>query len=965
MSNKKKSSSTTLNRATPFYVNVKQEYKKLADNSFAKLITNTSELATLKEIANVFSEFVDKKLYTDVAKKHLPHTFTSTVEIGDLKGQKGVHHRLFLDIESEITRSTVENIMQDYGYVSYYSYNHGVKSENRFRLIVDLDRAYTSEEFKYAKKQLIKMFPFVDTVSFETNRIMYLPVLYDGKRNPEIKYNEGNNFSLEKLIIETNIQEQSTKIQVTNKKIEIPHDKKYNKVKREKAVQNAQDMFKYVGIGETHKSLFNASVILKSACFSLEEALTLIGQYETTEHRGKISRDWDSIEAQPSDYFLEDKSVMELLKTYEHKPIHIPKNLIIIDKYISEVKDIIFSDLKKHKKILINADANTGKTHLFLNTTDRIILIQPYVILARQTFKKAKKLYKNRKISLVQNGTKPDFKADLIITTYDGLQKFYSEEGKEWLKTARFVVDEAHNITTSSSDDFRQNAIRKIVENEFLANEIVYLTATPIKDSNFEDIHTINIQRKIRRKKKLYITKYDDRVQAVVDAVTSSKKGSRHVIFINNKKVNFQLDAIFTDMGYNCQVVNTDVMNDYEVKKFIETGELANDIDILISTSILSEGFRIDADIDTLHVLSLIGAEQLHQFSERPSGNAIKNTIIYKKDTSVSSDRNTYSPITEKSNLVNYATGLVKVNNVILHAEESKNEYIRKQTNISEIEKAALNKQLSKDTAAYKLTHKDERNLVYFNPMRDEFEINELGINFLVYDKTKHFNWKNTDFLVDELVGLYNFTFSQDNVTYNSNKRKTKLKNDMSEHSKVNKADMLKIFDGIISEITNTIQANPHDEFIDYEDEDVIANKYIKRYNSINYLINDPQISLELLKSFGINRTASYHNFITSYNLSKQEDTGIIAQLKKEIIIGKRYTAHELNFIVKNIFKQNELTNTKWKEDTTKTNTTTLYLKKIFEMTPITERKGKDIYETYNIKSFMAYKNFIDVELVL
>jgi len=957
---KLKSNKETINK-TPFYVNLKQDYKSLPNNKFAKLITSNSELVTTTEIFEGLTHIVNNTQNTSLNKKQLPHTFTSTVEKGELKGQRGVHYKLFLDVESKVSRETTETNLSKYNFISYNSFNHGVKDGHRYRIILDLDRAYSSEEFKYAKKQLIKMFPFVDEHSFESNRMMYLPSIYEGKRNPNVKHNKGVNFSLKELIITPTkiVKKPQNKVNTA-----VLAGGKYDKKKQGCAIQKAQDMFNEKS---THDACFCASVLLKSAGLELDEVMDVIGDYETAEHDGKISRDWNSINATPNDYYLENPSTYDLLKHYKYKPVpEEDKNVIKIDEYVSEVQDVIFEKLEKHKKILINSDANTGKTYMFLKHTEQnVIIIQPYSTLVTQSYKLAKKINPNSRVGKVKEKQRPNFNDNIIVTTYDGLQKFFSTEGQEWLKDSVYVVDEAHNITMSAAERYRLRAIKSVVTNERFAKKVVYLTATPIDDSNFEEFHTLTIQKKIRREKNLHVTKYDDRTQAVVDAITKTDKNKKHIIFIDNKKVNFQLEKIFTDLGHKCLVVNTDVMDNEKVIDFVETGELG-DVDILITTRILSEGVRIKDDIDSIHILSMLGGESIHQFSERPSNNAIKNTIIYKKNFDSSSDRNTYSRKQHKKELIDYAGEIAEIRNTVLKAEILANKLIEQKSN--KIEGLVNRKTLSKDDVAYKVLLADERDLVYFDSMADRFLINKEGINHILFEKRIKFDWKNTDLLVDFLLLKYNFTFSSDNVTYNDSKKNSKTKESMSTHKKLSKEELEYKFDGIINYIDDVITKHRFERTIEYVNDDVVdnilINKFIKKYNEINHAMDDPKTSLKLLKEFGINGTKTQQRFLESYKLTNTDDNDIIKNIKSKFEIGKSYTPLQIHNIIINVFKENKLTNTRWKQVNSKTYETSTFLKSIFEIKSTLTRKGNDVFRSYLIKGYDSFKNFTEIDLM-
>lgn len=223
---------------------------------------------------------------------------------------------LTLDYDSNVSRETVEKELSNFEYISYYSFNHGVKEGNRFRIILNLDANVEIKNINSRlKKDILNEFKFEgdlpDSASIK-NGWMALPALYEGHRNPEVKYNGGFRYSLlniiNKISLEKNIN--NTMKHKINEKVD--DSKEFNAERQQNTFDELKDELFNASVGNRHNAVVN--FISKCSLIGLDasEIRTVIYDYEENEE--KISMWIDLIEE-----WTADRKTISYYYRYEYK----------------------------------------------------------------------------------------------------------------------------------------------------------------------------------------------------------------------------------------------------------------------------------------------------------------------------------------------------------------------------------------------------------------------------------------------------------------------------------------------------------------------------------------------------------------------------------------------------------------------------------------------------------------------
>jgi len=948
-----------------FYLNTKQKFTNLENNPnkvpLLKKVVLEEELhndITFDEIRKIITYTADNSEYAHkLEKKRLPYTTTTHMRKGLFAKQKGVHSILMLDIDNSITRQKVEHLFKPYNFISYYSYSHGIKPNDRFRIMIELDRTYTSEEFLLMKPLLKKTYPYVDSISFESNRVIYLPTIYDGKRKPVIRNNYGETLSLEPILTDSIEQAIAKSVNVRRKLFNpkrISENKEFNIRKQAKRLDNVHNIMSNKSVGETHNLLYKQAVSLSYAGFSNEVIINELSQYESSEHSGKVAKDVENINVVVDSWFYKTPNFAERFNSLNLNENDIKPDEVLINEYISEQGGYILEQMKKHKNVLLHANTNTGKTHFFLNITDRpVILFVPLVNIVNQVYDDI--LETRDDVCIIKEGYKPDFTKKLMICTYESIHKFENNKGREWLQDALLVLDEAHNMTIASDYHFRQKTLSTINDYKDLAKNVVYMSGSPIFDSNISGFKIITIKPKKQRAKHLKLIIYKNKIQSVIDVIKQNK--GQHFIYNDNKKQNETYYKLLTEVGFNCKLISSNTKQD----DFVQSGILDENIDIVIATKVLSEGVRFYNDIGSLHVLKESSSEIIYQYSERPKYNAMTNVYLYKANTNQSKDRIYYDKETYKSEL------LKEANASLIYTSENSVQALKKDENsiVPHQDDAAQRKfNNAIESIINAMIPNDDVNLIRFNYFINKYETNQLGINYLLHKKETTYKWNNIEFLVQDLCNKYGFIFNTDNdITY-----ATKIKNDyisslMDKLTKETKQKELDTFEVIIDNIANHIKLNPNLSSLTFDDNNddysVFANVIARRFNDVNRIYKNPIKTLNLIYSHGVGTTRSFNRLLDIEILKNYKDNSeLVADVYATFKIGGFYTSDEQIVMVKKIFLKHKLLS-KWKIDNLTKNATTIFLKHFFHIKSKDKRFGDKIKRVNVIISENATHNYI------
>lgn len=257
---------------------------------------------TFDELANEIKTLSQRVIYK---KKSLPILFTTSRKVSQTENYtfqteekfKGDHELLCLDYESnELSRRQAENRIKklDLRYIAYNTFSHGVCAEKkyRYRIIVQLNRAYKPEDFKLVKKELQEQFSFgkdgLDMNSFKQNSFMFLAAIFEGNRKPKITEHKGGVLNLESMLLR--VEAERAKPKPLSKNITVPDENELNEELQDKELKAVHQLLNFREKGNTHDFLRKGVIRLKYAGFDDATIINELEGYETPEHRGRVAK---------------------------------------------------------------------------------------------------------------------------------------------------------------------------------------------------------------------------------------------------------------------------------------------------------------------------------------------------------------------------------------------------------------------------------------------------------------------------------------------------------------------------------------------------------------------------------------------------------------------------------------------------------------------------------------------------
>lgn len=331
-------------------------------------------------------------------------------------------------------------------------------------------------------------------------------------------------------------------------------------------------------------------------------------------------------------------------------------NKFTFKEYLSDCQSEIISILDldndeiSHDDRYINliANMNSGKTYsmlyLALKEDFKIIVVTPLKIIAMQ---KEKEINENPDLGNVlgvyEGVTSDNIKDKLeqgvsvFICVYDSLQKFFDPELKDIFTPSDYIlaVDEAHSFVTEYG--YRDNAINynKDIEERF--NRVLYLTGTPEatinrKHRSFlfevetppEKKHVKIMQYKYnrielekeRRSEDLEIKEiniHENTLWHLFNAIINNNTKNLIVVLLDNNEKLIQLYTALNNYyatkrdveKKNVKMLNSARKDSQTYINLADTEEISSDIDILLTTRVISDGVNIINEEVNLYVIDL------------------------------------------------------------------------------------------------------------------------------------------------------------------------------------------------------------------------------------------------------------------------------------------------------------------------------------------------------------------------
>jgi hypothetical protein len=298
-------------------------------------------------------------------------------------------------------------------------------------------------------------------------------------------------------------------------------------------------------------------------------------------------------------------------------------------EYLTKVaadNGLAISDFKN--KIIISP-TGSGKSTLIRSMAahERIVVAVPTNALQRDFEREANRngidcfiFNSNTYLSKINSTGIPVSDARFIITTYRSFGVLANVLGN-CCSDYNLIIDEAHNFTSSSSDNFMHDDLFLMLQSFRKFQSVTLFTATdlPVFAPELQlEKWIFTIPSKIERELQFYekgISQYD--TAALMSAVVS-RNGQLPLIVLNSKKDKLlRMKRALSTYDTDFKVFNADTKKEDYHNELLSTGK--TDADCIIATSVIKEGVNIydSREHVVLIVLSELHAAELEQFAAR------------------------------------------------------------------------------------------------------------------------------------------------------------------------------------------------------------------------------------------------------------------------------------------------------------------------------------------------------------
>lgn len=552
---------------------------------------------------------------------------------------------LGIDIDDEYNETDVQTVLKHFkGRVSaaYYSFSHGKPNnkggtENRYRLLFQLDKHLTDYEtgkeiVKIIRDELISLYPNFSASKID---IMQPKTLWHGSKRPPI-------FIDESAFLNTELYSAKVELILERKREAL-------KARRKDAAKDFRYQTNNPAIFPELVEMANAIGHIPSGTDQFEKWRNATLSIRSHEFEGQISEEeglhlFDIIsggESDESTYFNYNPNGNMTLGTFikyatdagykrKHKYGYalletneaIEKELIRVKGHIPV--DIAKELLQRKQKILVSSPTGSGKTTAFINAFKELSSKDfHFYIFSAPTIALSEQIAAEHQLPCITGGMQnlryevtnmAAAGSRVFVSTYDKTSELISllendlEIGNKLKAEYTIVVDEIHKYTEAYN--YRFVAIDNLERLSSLATSLIGLSGTveDILKDKFDTLIEIDTGNKKSPCLDYRVFTYDTNENGVVTAdnadvmllpvVRGLLQQSRVLLFINNKERIKRIARLLKKEGITCQTVSSDDRKSATYTNIVESGEIEDGVQVVISTTVLADGISIKNKLD-------------------------------------------------------------------------------------------------------------------------------------------------------------------------------------------------------------------------------------------------------------------------------------------------------------------------------------------------------------------------------
>lgn len=288
------------------------------------------------------------------------------------------------------------------------------------------------------------------------------------------------------------------------------------------------------------------------------------------------------------------------------------------DEWLSDRPPVI-----RCERAMLVGETSIGKTSYVLG-----LLASRYpVILLLPTVSQTQQIavtWAAQELSVVHARCQPESLQRTIVATYDQLPTIRRKLGAACADYL-LVVDEVHKVYQAGS--YRAKALQGLLEAIDTLGQpggfrcFLGLSATLQPDLlDFTVGQWIVVRKPARWVRQVAITEYQE-IDAWVETLLRQDLlplDALNVIRLNDVQRLQALEAFFTERGYRCLVVHSQVQDEEEIQQMLAGEAVATDCQLLLTTSLLDEGINLqNENLGCVHLIGDIHSGELHQFLGR------------------------------------------------------------------------------------------------------------------------------------------------------------------------------------------------------------------------------------------------------------------------------------------------------------------------------------------------------------
>lgn len=525
----------------------------------------------------------------------------------------------------------------------FYTFSHGSKG-NRYRLVFQLDRTINDE---------YKMRGIIDLIARDL-KMMGIPVDTQAK-NPLQIVRGGKKH----LLINKDNKLDTGELLKRLKKEEVKRQQDlYDNFKKDlrpihfDILKEMAHKIGYIpsgtGEGEVWKRLTVAiKHYVNTGFISNEEGFEL---YDILSGGEQSERSWNTLRANGQATIA--SFVHEARKRgYKGKYTHYTNDIEIKELFEKEtirVKGYIPSDVAKelilkNKRILVDSPTGSGKTTSFLTAFKELASKKKhFYIFAAPTIALTEQNALSHKVRAIKGKTSNLFKIinqdvkngkRIFISTYD-MAPILIEFLRTIEKNITFtlVVDELHKFVTDYDINYRFEAIKNLYEVSKEAESFIGLSGTidDINKNDFDMVVKIENGKPQSPCQEFAVYTYEKRDNALVELaqlieIWSTKR--KLLIYIQSKNKIEHLKNVLRKKNIKVRVINANNKSNLTYKQLVEQATFDNDIQVVLTTSVIADGINIDNSIDWEVIAVCNDFSSLFNYSSiKQISNRLRNT---------------------------------------------------------------------------------------------------------------------------------------------------------------------------------------------------------------------------------------------------------------------------------------------------------------------------------------------------